>query len=427
MQSLMRSLSPEQRAELQDTLDALLRDDRLQVGPRPARREPRPAAARRAGGAGPVQRRPAAGPRGGARPARPAPGARPAGGAARRRGRRRATSARSTARTSATCSARTPPATSTRSRTSPTAWSGPATSSATATGWSSRPRGNRRIGQKVLDELFARLHRDAFGGHRARAHRAVAASARRRPSRSSSATRSTSTCGAPCERAAARGERAGATRRRDRPSASARTTSRSIRTEQHDLGVDRAAHRHEPLDAAARLLPRREEGRDRPRHAHPDRSTRATTSRSSASPTTPASSGRRRWPSCAGTRYEYGTNLQHGLLLARRILARHRGPRTRRSSSSPTASRRPTSRTARSSSATRRRGARSARPCARSCAARRTGSRSTRSCSSGRRRSTDFVGYVTELNRGRAFYAEPEHLGEYVLVDFVQRRTERLS
>ncbi len=29
MQSLMRSLTPEQRAELQDTIDALLRDDRL--------------------------------------------------------------------------------------------------------------------------------------------------------------------------------------------------------------------------------------------------------------------------------------------------------------------------------------------------------------------------------------------------------------
>ena len=28
------------------------------------------------------------------------------------------------------------------------------------------PRGNRRIGQKVLDDLFARLQRDAFGGHR---------------------------------------------------------------------------------------------------------------------------------------------------------------------------------------------------------------------------------------------------------------------
>ncbi len=39
---------------------------------------------------------------------------------------------------------------------------------------------------------------------------------------------------------------------------------------------------------------------------------------------------------------------------------------------------------------------------------------------------TDFVGYVTELNRGRAFYAEPERLGEYVLVDFVRRRTTRI-
>ena len=28
------------------------------------------------------------------------------------------------------------------------------------------PRGTRRIGQKVLDDLFARLRRDAFGGHR---------------------------------------------------------------------------------------------------------------------------------------------------------------------------------------------------------------------------------------------------------------------
>jgi uncharacterized protein with von Willebrand factor type A (vWA) domain len=40
---------------------------------------------------------------------------------------------------------------------------------------------------------------------------------------------------------------------------------------------------------------------------------------------------------------------------------------------------------------------------------------------------TDFIGLVTELNRGRAFYAEPERLGEYVLVDFVQRRTKRVS
>jgi uncharacterized protein with von Willebrand factor type A (vWA) domain len=39
----------------------------------------------------------------------------------------------------------------------------------------------------------------------------------------------------------------------------------------------------------------------------------------------------------------------------------------------------------------------------------------------------EFVGLVTRLNQGRAFYASPEHLGEYVLVDFVRRRTRRVS
>jgi hypothetical protein len=34
---------------------------------------------------------------------------------------------------------------------------------------------------------------------------------------------------------------------------------------------------------------------------------------------------------------------------------------------------------------------------------------------------------MTRLNRGRAFYATPEHLGEYVLVDFVGRRSKRVS
>jgi hypothetical protein len=31
------------------------------------------------------------------------------------------------------------------------------------------------------------------------------------------------------------------------------------------------------------------------------------------------------------------------------------------------------------------------------------------------------------MNRGRAFYATPEHLGEYVLVDFVSGRTRGLG
>ena len=35
----------------------------------------------------------------------------------------------------------------------------------------------------------------------------------------------------------------------------------------------------------------------------------------------------------------------------------------------------------------------------------------------------EFVALITRMNRGRAFYATPEHLGEYVLVDFVTGRT----
>ena len=62
--------------------------------------------------------------------------------------------------------------------------------------------------------------------------------------------------------------------------------------------------------------------------------------------------------------YEYGTNLQHGLMLARRILGRQHGGNAR-SWSSPTASRPPISRTARSSSAIRRRAGRSRRRSAR--------------------------------------------------------------
>ena len=39
----------------------------------------------------------------------------------------------------------------------------------------------------------------------------------------------------------------------------------------------------------------------------------------------------------------------------------------------------------------------------------------------------EFVAHMTRLNRGRAFYASPERLGQYVLVDFVNRRTKRVS
>jgi uncharacterized protein with von Willebrand factor type A (vWA) domain len=40
----------------------------------------------------------------------------------------------------------------------------------------------------------------------------------------------------------------------------------------------------------------------------------------------------------------------------------------------------------------------------------------------------DFINQVTQINHGRAFFAEPEQLGEYVLVDYVdkKRRVKRI-
>jgi uncharacterized protein with von Willebrand factor type A (vWA) domain len=34
---------------------------------------------------------------------------------------------------------------------------------------------------------------------------------------------------------------------------------------------------------------------------------------------------------------------------------------------------------------------------------------------------------MSKINNGRAFYVEPEHLGEYVLVDYVSHKRRRVS
>jgi uncharacterized protein with von Willebrand factor type A (vWA) domain len=34
---------------------------------------------------------------------------------------------------------------------------------------------------------------------------------------------------------------------------------------------------------------------------------------------------------------------------------------------------------------------------------------------------------MSRINRGRAFYVEPEHLGEYVLVDYVNKKRRRVA
>jgi uncharacterized protein with von Willebrand factor type A (vWA) domain len=38
----------------------------------------------------------------------------------------------------------------------------------------------------------------------------------------------------------------------------------------------------------------------------------------------------------------------------------------------------------------------------------------------------DFVDQMTKINRGRAFYATPERLGEYILVDYVDNKRKRI-
>ena len=38
-----------------------------------------------------------------------------------------------------------------------------------------------------------------------------------------------------------------------------------------------------------------------------------------------------------------------------------------------------------------------------------------------------FVDGVTRMNHGRAFYTDPDRLGEFVLVDYLDRRTRRVA
>jgi uncharacterized protein with von Willebrand factor type A (vWA) domain len=123
---------------------------------------------------------------------------------------------------------------------------------------------------------------------------------------------------------------------------------------------------------------------------------------------------------------EYGTNLQHGLLLARRILAREAAANREIvviTDGEPTAhfedgqvefSYPPTRRTITET-------LREVQRCTRAGITINTFMLERSPALAA------FVAQMTKLNRGRAFYATPERLGEYVLVDFVDRRSRRVS
>ncbi len=311
------------------------------------------------------------------------------------------------------------------------------------------PRGTRRIGQRVLDDVFSRLGRDAFGGHRipragrggeagegskpyefgdpfALDLRATLDEALRRPEN------------APRERTGllrdeptpspADGDTGGPTGRSDRRRPALRLAPSDFqvwRTEELTrsatvLLVDMSRSMllrgcflaAKKVAVALDTLIRTQFPRDRLAvvgFAYYAREIR------------PETLAELSWHG-----FEYGTNLQHGLQLARQILARERG--VNRSiivvtDGEPTAhleggrvefSYPPTRRTI---EATLREVLRCTRE----------GITINTFMLERSRALAEFVTEMTRLNRGRAFYASAETLGQYVLVDFVARRTRKVS
>ena len=288
------------------------------------------------------------------------------------------------------------------------------------------PRGTRRIGQKVLDDLFARLKRDAFGGHR-------------------------------IDRGGRGGEREEATkpyefgdpfhldlrgtlfnalgREENAPAARAATGDRRI----HLLPGDFEVHRTEQLtqtstvllvDMSRSMLLRGCFLAAKKVAVALDTLIRTQYPRDHLSVIGFAYYAREIRPGALAELswhgFEYGTNLQHGLLLARRILERN--PAVNKeivviTDGEPTAhfedgqvefNYPPTRRTIQET-------LREVQRCT------KEGITINTFMLERSRALAEFVAHMTRLNRGRAFYATPEHLGEYVLVDFVSRRTKRVS
>jgi uncharacterized protein with von Willebrand factor type A (vWA) domain len=286
------------------------------------------------------------------------------------------------------------------------------------------PRGSRRIGQKVLDDLFARLQRDAFGSHR-------------------------------LDRAGRGGERDETTKPyefgdpfhldlrgtlfnalgRDENGPSTRGSGAPVRLQASDFAV----HRTETLtqtstvllvDMSRSMLLRGCFLAAKKVAVALDTLIRTQFPRDHLSVIGFAYYAREIPPGALAALtwqgYEYGTNLQHGLQLARRTLARH--PATNKeivviTDGEPTAhfedgqvqfNYPPTHRTISET-------LREVQRCT------KEGITINTFMLERSRALADFVAHLTRLNRGRAFYASPEHLGEYVLVDFVSRRTKRVS
>ena len=131
-------------------------------------------------------------------------------------------------------------------------------------------------------------------------------------------------------------------------------------------------------------------------------------------------------PTLSPYEFEYGTNLQHALIIARQLLARSAGGNREIvviTDGEPTAhiengqvefAYPPTLRTVQST-------LREVGRCT------REGIVINTFMLERSRYLSEFVDLMSRINRGRAFYVEPEHLGEYVLVDYVSKKTKRVA
>ncbi|MEX2548484.1 MAG: VWA domain-containing protein [Chloroflexota bacterium] len=275
------------------------------------------------------------------------------------------------------------------------------------------PRGARRVGQNVLDELFARLRRDDFGGHGRRATGALGE--RGDGSRAYDFGRPFDLhLGRTLANALARGERAPNVKLvpADFEIHDVEDTTRAATVLLVDMSRSMLLR---GCFLAAKKVAMALDMLIRTRYPHDE--LHVVGFAYYAREIAPSALASLSWHG-----YEYGTNLQHGLMLARQLLGRsHAANRSVVviTDGEPTAhfeggqvefSYPPTRQTVRE---TLREVARCTRD----------GITINTFMLERSRALAEFVERMTRLNRGRAFFATPERLGEYVLVDYVGRRS----
>ena len=284
------------------------------------------------------------------------------------------------------------------------------------------PRGTRRIGQKVLDDLFARLRKDAFGGHRLD---------RRGRGGERDETTKPYEFGDPFH-LDLQGTLFNALERGERPGAEGGGPGMRLRPDDFEVFRTEQMTRSATVllvDMSRSMLLRGCFIAAKKVAVALDTLIRTQFPRDHLSVIGFAYYAREIRPGALAELtwhgYEYGTNLQHALMLARRTLAREAGANKEIvviTDGEPTAhfedgqvefSYPPTRRTISET-------LREVNRCT------REGITINTFMLERSRTLAEFVALMTRMNRGRAFYATPEHLGEYVLVDFVDRRTKRV-